>query len=390
VPYYASASQILYKWTGTSSNLAALQALVGVKYTGGTGANAMAIINKAFDNIIDTVYMSLMAQTHYSHLYYLMEPIGTDDNMQFGMPDVAEEIFRIMSVNQAQGERLLIDFVKNMYAITMLESVDMDGFRNTLAAKGKRYELLLDTAAGKNIIYGTAGNDKLKGTNSGDIYWVEKGTNTIDGGLGDNTYFIGKDFGTNTVTDAGGDNTILLMCGIDQTNIQVMRIPGTSDVQISVSGESGTIIIKGYDLKADYSLVFPDGSISALHEMLGWTEINTVEELLSVKDDLYRNYRLMSDFDLDGIIWEPIGKSTAPFVGIFDGNGHSIGNLSVNMGAQDYAGLFGCSKGAIANLTIEGAEVKGRNYVGVLAGYSNGSNHLYRSERLQNYRPCFA
>lgn len=71
--------------------------------------------------------------------------------------------------------------------------------------------------------------------------------------------------------------------------------------------------------------------------------------------------------------WTPIGKYTddgnnnTPYTGTFDGGGHTIKGLYVNL--SDVAvGLFGCLEDAVVrNLTVDGY-VQGRNTVGGIAG----------------------
>lgn len=71
--------------------------------------------------------------------------------------------------------------------------------------------------------------------------------------------------------------------------------------------------------------------------------------------------------------WTPIGKYTdggfnnTPYTGTFDGGGHTIKGLYVNL--PDVAvGLFGCLEDAVVrNLTVDGY-VQGRNTVGGIAG----------------------
>ncbi|MBQ3714206.1 MAG: hypothetical protein II892_01305 [Fibrobacter sp.] len=50
-----------------------------------------------------------------------------------------------------------------------------------------------------------------------------------------------------------------------------------------------------------------------------------------------------------------------------DGEGHSISGLYINSD-KDYQGLFGAWTGVVANIKIKNSYVKGRNYVGTLAG----------------------
>ena len=53
-------------------------------------------------------------------------------------------------------------------------------------------------------------------------------------------------------------------------------------------------------------------------------------------------YKQTADIDLSGVNWTPIGlNSEIPFMGIYDGDGYDIKNLTINCG-DNYAGLFGC------------------------------------------------
>lgn len=70
-----------------------------------------------------------------------------------------------------------------------------------------------------------------------------------------------------------------------------------------------------------------------------------------------RSYKLTQDIDLASA-WVPIGTSTKPFTGKFDGNGHIIRGLNINSN-HSYQGLFGYVSGAeIKNVKIAGSEQK--------------------------------
>lgn len=87
----------------------------------------------------------------------------------------------------------------------------------------------------------------------------------------------------------------------------------------------------------------------------GFYKIETVEHLNGVAyaitqgmtDWASGNYALENDLDLGYALWTPIGTATYPFVGKFNGNGHTIqGVISVSSSSVDttnpYSGLFGC------------------------------------------------
>lgn len=113
--------------------------------------------------------------------------------------------------------------------------------------------------------------------------------------------------------------------------------------------------------------------------------INSAEALVNFADDVNKNGKnfngktvvLTNDIDLAGIDWEPIGQTGATqFVGTFDGQNHTIYNLTVDSSAEtgeNYSsGLFGWVEGkvVIKNVKIDGASVIGNHNVSALIGYT--------------------
>ena len=81
---------------------------------------------------------------------------------------------------------------------------------------------------------------------------------------------------------------------------------------------------------------------------------------------------LLGDVNLAGD-WTPVGTSSDPFKGTFDGNGHEITGLKITSGS--YIGLFGyVGEGAeIKNVNLVGANVFGEKRVGALIGQIKGN-----------------
>lgn len=87
-------------------------------------------------------------------------------------------------------------------------------------------------------------------------------------------------------------------------------------------------------------------------------------------------FKLTDDIDLANLDWTPIGNSSTPFGGYFDGDGHTVKGLHVDT-TESHAGLFGKASGAtIKSLTVEGSLVNSANYSGAIAGLVCNSSSL--------------
>ena len=79
---------------------------------------------------------------------------------------------------------------------------------------------------------------------------------------------------------------------------------------------------------------------------------------------------LDDDINLGGATIKGIGDDSTNFAGIFDGQGHAIGNFKIDAsGRSYYAGLFNqvSHGGTVKNLTVKGATVIGTSMVGAVA-----------------------
>lgn len=84
---------------------------------------------------------------------------------------------------------------------------------------------------------------------------------------------------------------------------------------------------------------------------------------------------LTADIDLNNEAWTPIGPDRdSAYTGTFDGQGHTVKNLSVTVNVQPgRAGLFGCVKdGTIRKLTVAGSVscTANQGWCGGIAGYA--------------------
>ena len=76
----------------------------------------------------------------------------------------------------------------------------------------------------------------------------------------------------------------------------------------------------------------------------------------------------------------PVGNSSTPFTGTFNGNNYTISNLFINLPSTNDVGLFGYTSGAsIENVGLVNANITGQNDVGALVGYNNNSSSIDNS-----------
>ncbi|MDR3321540.1 MAG: hypothetical protein LBS93_03755, partial [Synergistaceae bacterium] len=84
------------------------------------------------------------------------------------------------------------------------------------------------------------------------------------------------------------------------------------------------------------------------------------------------SYILTADLNMNGGLyyWTQIGTYTDRFEGNFNGNNHTISNLSINTPAVSCIGLFGFAQGGavIENVVLANVNITGDMYVGTLVG----------------------
>jgi filamentous hemagglutinin family protein len=131
------------------------------------------------------------------------------------------------------------------------------------------------------------------------------------------------------------------------------------------------------------------GAAGAVFPMLASeysTTINNTHQLQLMAMNLGASYTLGQNISAVGTgngtnVWGtsgfiPIGSASTPFFGEFNGLGHTISNLTINLPSSNYVGLFGyaASGSVIQNVGLVGGSVVGSNDVGALVGYNYGGS----------------
>lgn len=98
------------------------------------------------------------------------------------------------------------------------------------------------------------------------------------------------------------------------------------------------------------------------------------------------HFLLVSDLDLSGKKWTPIGTGGKSFWGGFDGGGHTITGMTITGKENSYVGLFGecrnftAASSYIKSVTVKGANISGKSFVGAIAGAGANISDCYSIE----------
>ena len=98
------------------------------------------------------------------------------------------------------------------------------------------------------------------------------------------------------------------------------------------------------------------------------------------------HFLLVSDLDLSGKKWTPIGTGGKSFWGGFDGGGHTITGMTITGKENSYVGLFGecrnftAASSYIKSVTVKRANISGKSFVGAIAGAGANISDCYSIE----------
>ncbi len=113
------------------------------------------------------------------------------------------------------------------------------------------------------------------------------------------------------------------------------------------------------------------------------TLISTRAELEALQEE--GHYQLENDIDLSGQLWTPLNMT---FLGILDGDGHTLSGLTINRADQYYTALIRGvgSTGEVKNLILTDVDVAATKttadpfFTGAIAGSTSGHIHHCRVE----------
>ncbi len=153
-----------------------------------------------------------------------------------------------------------------------------------------------------------------------------------------------------------------------------------------------------FNLGAGAAINLPSAGASLSIGGTSYTVINSLGaagsvtgyDLQGISGNLSGHYAFGSNIDAtptsswnSGAGFAPLGNSSSEFTGTFEGLGHTIANLFINLPTTSYVGLFGAGSSAavIRNVGLLGGSVTGFGWVGGLMGLNSGGtvNNTYNT-----------
>jgi len=196
-------------------------------------------------------------------------------------------------------------------------------------------------------------------------------------------------FTGNTVNSGRTVNVVSGSPVVEDNNFNEVRFKVYNEATAAIEGNTINVLTFNDDSAVQSTFVENTLSEDAQAVLAGATfpfdgaNINNLEDLKAFRDSVNngetyagKTVTLNVDIDLAGEDWTPIGYMGKTFKGTFDGNNHTVKNLSINKefanaSENNGIGFFGrCDAPAIIkNLTIENADIQGSLYVGAVVGY---------------------
>ena len=260
---------------------------------------------------------------------------------------------------------------------TQINTTAPQGISGTWLIDPTDYFIGVDISAATLASNLSAGNITIQtiatGAGNGDIFVNVPVTWSSSNKLTLNAY---RDINFNaSITNSAGGSLVLRS---DMT--------GTGSGTINSNGESVNLSGGGradlYYNPTSYAAPINFALILGATPYTAWMLVNDATNLQGMSTNLGGAYALGKDIDAtatstwnSGAGFAPVGNSSTPFTGNFDGLNHAITNLTINRPTQNYVGLFGGigSGSAVRNAGLVGGSVSGNSAVGGLVGENRGS-----------------
>ena len=191
-------------------------------------------------------------------------------------------------------------------------------------------------------------------------------------------------------TVVGKTGTILLQSGM-ASGTTTLESTAVLDASAPTGGNGGAITVNGYKVVlneiAPLNVSAPAGTPGTITIDPTVTDVGTPSALETIdsSQSTYLNnsnvcIALTANINLSGASWTPLGTSSSPFTGTFNGNGYTVSGYTIGTsssspyGGNDvgFIGYLG-STGVVKNLGVEGTIYASGCDVGGVVGYNAGT-----------------
>jgi len=220
-------------------------------------------------------------------------------------------------------------------------------------------------------IIATAGNVELLGSvvsNQGVIAATTISTDSNNGVV----RLVGKSVNLSAGSKINAGHSVVLRADADGTGVGTVTVAADTVVAPKTTIYYNPIAYNDKNTKSDsvtnpYSKLLPDTDVTA------YMLVNTVTDLQNINNNIYGTYALNNDLNMENVNFAPIGNVTGAFSGIFNGDNHTISNLTINSNAAN-VGLFASTNNAVihdvnlADVDITATAGRNATYTGALVG----------------------
>ena len=329
----ALTEDILTHWAGADSvdpksrgdvfdarKLAVLEKFFGAEFQGIPNANSAPLLKSSYTKLFEVVYVSLISQAQLKDIVNSV----ADGNDEISFEKAKQVIDAAIAQDPVAGSGLLGEFARAMKYYGLKSSKEFAVLRGYYAGKSAEYGRIIDFA-GEQVLRGTdsgeslsvgelytlidgdAGDDTLEGKAGNDTLIGGQGKDYLKGGEGDDVYIFNKGDGEDVIEEANGSDTIQLGVGIKPDDV-VAKVIGDSiggvNLELSIKNTNDKITIRqhfgfrynGHSDTPQYQIekvTFADGTVWTLedihtkaHNMSG-TDKEDIYQVLDDKSLIY-------------------------------------------------------------------------------------------------------
>ena len=234
----------------------------------------------------------------------------------------------------------------------------------------------------------TTGNVTGTGNAVGELVGVNYTGGTVTNGFWDSSVnATGTGSNSGTITGGGGLTSTQMQTASNFTGFTFTTTPGASGNNWVIVDTNGTLNNASSAAGATFPMLASEYSTTIVNAH----QLQLMEMAPAANYTLAANINALTTGNLTdiwaGSTFIPIGNSTVPFTGTFNGQIYTISNLTINLPTITNVGLFGYTgaNSVIQNVGLVGDSVIGNVSVGGLVGQSSGTiNNSYATGNVSS------